>query len=212
MIQTTAWSYGPNAAELVTAPASTPVTVDELRLHSRDIPDEDSPVVRRCLGAATAYVEARSGLQLMPATYRLWLDAFPSVDYGGGRSGAITLPRPPLRSVTEITYVDSNGVTQTLSAAVYAVDHRVRPGLVYPAYLQFWPLTRGTPNDVGVLYECGFVQPSAIPDSLRAALCLIAAHLYEHREETISGTIIANIPHGADDLIYSTPGIVRLCP
>lgn len=43
--------------------------------------------------------------------------------------------------------------------------------------------------------------PHGAPDDLEHAVLMIAAHWYENREETITGTIIASIPFGAAQII-----------
>jgi len=51
----------------------------------------------------------------MPQTWRRVTDHFPSC-------GWLCLPLPPLQSVASIKYYDTDGVQQTLDAAVYQVS------------------------------------------------------------------------------------------
>lgn len=101
----------------------------------------------------------------------LLLDAFPA--------GPINLPLPPLQSVASITYVDTNGVTQTWAAEDYTVD--AVSGRIFPAYGRWYPATRNVPNAVTVRFTCGY--PAAnVPESIRAAMLLLVGDLYENRE------------------------------
>jgi hypothetical protein len=63
-------------------------------------------------------------------------------------------------SVTIITYIDTNGATQTLSAALYTTDlpsgPKAREGCIVPAYQQVWPQTRHVPNAVIVRFVAGY--------------------------------------------------------
>ena len=81
-----------------------------------DVTDDDS-LIDALITAARQLVETEQNRQLMPATYELTLDEFPS-----SSNCPIELPRPPLQSVSSITYVDTAGATQTWSSDDYQVD------------------------------------------------------------------------------------------
>ena len=95
-----------NASIESVAPAFEPVTLAEAKLWLRiDHSDEDS-LVLELVKSARREVERFCGRQLINST-RIWrLDRFPS-------SGVIRLDRPPLSSVSSITYVDTAGASQS---------------------------------------------------------------------------------------------------
>ena len=95
------------------APVAEPVTTAEAKLYMRvDHADEDAKI-DTMVSAARQYIERVTRRALVNTTFELKLDAFPT---------EIRPPRSPLSSVSSITYVDTDGATQPLSASVYSVD------------------------------------------------------------------------------------------
>ncbi len=134
-------------------PYAEPLHIDPVILHLR-LPtrDEDS-LVNDLIATARQECEEYTRRQLLAATWELKLDSFP------GNNGAIELPRPPLVSVASITYKDTAGATQTLSAASYVVDNVSEPGRVSPAYGYYWPSVYGEANAVTITYVAGHAAP-----------------------------------------------------
>jgi uncharacterized phiE125 gp8 family phage protein len=163
---------------LVTAPTSEPLTVEEVKLHLRlDYDNEDSWVAAQ-ITAARQYVEDMAGRQLVTATRKLILDYF---------TCSVELPRAPLTAVTGITYVDADGVTQTLSTDVYTVDTDSVPGRVYLAYDQSWPDTRAEQKAVEITYTCGYGGPCDVPRGIKSIMLLLIGNWYENREAVVFG-------------------------
>lgn len=160
---------------LVTAPTVEPLTVAEARQHLRVDGNDQDDVIARLVAAARRRCEAFTRRAFVTQTWDLTLDAFPC--------WTIDLPRPPLQSVTHVKYLDTSGVQQTLSAALYTVDTKSEWARITPAYGQSWPSTRDQVNAVEVRFVAGFGQPSTVPDDIKAAMLLMVGHLYEHREE-----------------------------
>src|SRR5690606_26498646 len=182
-----------------TAPTAEPLTREEGKPHCRidaDLTDEDA-LLDIYIAAARDRAEQRTGRQLMPATWKLYLDCFPS--------WIIRLPRPPLVSVTSITYVDTSGVTQTLSSSLYEVDTASEPGRIVPAYGQSWPATRGEMNDVIVTYEAGYGETvaaarGAMPANLKLGMLHYVAQWFRQREPVNVDNIINELPMAGDAL------------
>lgn len=90
------------------------------------------------------------------------------------------LPKPPLQSVTSITYVDTNGASQTHSSTLYTVDIAHQPGRIFPNYGQSWPSTRDIWNAITVRIVVGYgAAPSAVPEELRRAMILHVRDAFE---------------------------------
>src|SRR5260370_28067499 len=119
---------------VVTPPAVEPITLDEAKLHLRVTGTDDDAYITGLITAARQYIEKEQNRAFITQTLLQTCDAFPdlpnatlkffiptySVESYLARaislmSGPLRLYRPPLVSVTSVTYLDQNGVQQTLA-------------------------------------------------------------------------------------------------
>ena len=198
----------PYGLQLVTGPVEEPVTTAELKAHLRIDHTEEDDVIAGFNEAAREYVESRTSRQLVTATWRVLIDRFPGRTLDDvyvpltWRYGIIRIPRAPLQSVTSVKYVDTDGVEQTVPTTDYQVDSTREPGKIMPARFKVWPVTDPlTLSAVRVVFVAGFGAAAAVPRRFKQAIKMLAAHWYENRENTITGTIIAEVPKGVDALI-----------
>ncbi len=133
---------------LKVAPACEPISLNEAKLHLRVDDTASDTLISRLIRTARVSAELFVNQQLVTATWEYTLNAFANV---------IPLPRPPLQSVSSITYIDNNGDTQTVSTDVYEVDVSSLIGRVYLAYGQSWPTTRNEINAVTITFKSGHV-------------------------------------------------------
>lgn len=175
-------------------PTSEPVSLTEAKAHMRvDIGDDDT-LISSLIKAAREYVEDASHRALMTQTWRLSLDQWPSSD-------EILLPRPPLVSVT-ITYTGSDNTVNTLGGSVYALDTDSEPARVKLVHGENWPSgTLATTSPIKITYIAGYASAALVPQQFKQAILLLAAHWYENRETTLSGSIIRDIPFSVQALI-----------
>jgi uncharacterized phiE125 gp8 family phage protein len=153
--------------------------------------------------------EAATGRQFITATWDLVLDELPcglqpyelglrwTLDRVGNM--CLDIPKPPLQSVTSISYTDTAGQAQVWSSANYIVDKptgpRCRRGRIAPAYGVVWPFTQAQINAATVRFVAGYgASGAAVPALLRQALLMDLAALYEHRGDDAGET---PIPTGA---------------
>lgn len=160
-------------------PATTPVSLADAKSHLRVERSDDDDLITRLITAATDYVQADLGQQLVSATRRLRMDAWP---LGGGY---IELDYPPLIAVTSIAYLDTNGDSQTWSSDEYDVQVDCKPGRVYLGYNQTWPTIRDVNDAVTVTYTCGYGADSDVPENIISAILMLVAGWFENR-----------LPHG----------------
>lgn len=179
---------------LVTPAAINPVTLDEAKLHLRVTHDSEDTLIESQISAATRYCEDRIGQQFITATWRLLLDCFPAF---------IWLPRPPLITVTSLTYVDTAGATQTLATSEYQINSQRRPAAIAPARNKFWPsIDHETFNPVQVNYTAGYGPAETdVPESAKQAIKLLVSHWYYTREPILTGTISTKIDLTLDSLL-----------
>jgi uncharacterized phiE125 gp8 family phage protein len=177
-----------------------PISLAEIKAHLRIDADDatEDLLLDAYLGAATRWAEHYNGRKFITQTCVDVFDKFPSVIRPQGA---------PLIAVTSLSYIDSGGQTQTLSATQYAVDAVTEPGRIVPAYGTAWPATRDELNAVTLTYTAGYgADGTSVPEHVRNAILLLAGDLYENREDLIEGHIVATIPTGVRALL----GIDRL--
>ncbi len=190
---------------LQTAPKVEPVELADAKLHLRVDSTDDDSLITRYLSAARERVEVITGRQLITATYTLALDGFPgytpfdlnrpvALEYSSLLWGStyvethhfIDVPRPPLQSVTAITYIDTTGVQQTWDPTQYQVSAPSGPmaerGRIRPAYGLSWPVARDQMGAVSVTFKAGYGDLwNAVPNTLAAAVLLVLGDLYFNR-------------------------------
>ncbi len=138
---------------LITPPTAQPIHLGEAKAHLRVDGSADDPMIRVYIGAAENVVRNTTGVQMVVATRRVGVDAFPV---------AITLPYPPLVSVSSLTYLDTARSRQTLSAASYAVRTTPIFGYVEEAASTAWPSAYDETDSIQVTYICGHAAPFTV--------------------------------------------------
>jgi len=172
------------APVLVTAPATTPVSLAEAKAHLRVTEADDDALIGSLVQAVTARLDGWSGIlgrALVTQTWRQDYQEFP-------RGDVLRLPLHPVQSVTSVTYIDAAGATQTLSASLYrfAVD-ALGPAIVLDDDA-VWPVTDERPAAVSVMFVCG-TAPSQVPGAIKAAMLLMIGDLYRFTESAVSGSV-----------------------
>jgi len=176
---------------LVTAPSIEPVTLNEAKEHLRVLHDDEDAYIESLIVAARQMVESGESWSLdrslINTTWRVILDEWPC--------HGIELPRPPLSSVTSITYLDTTNTSQTLSSTLYTVDTHNEPGRVVPSYASVWPEVLPHINAIQIVYVAGYGSTAAsVPQAIRQAILLCVSDLYEQRSNTVTGTIVNSLP------------------
>ena len=101
----------------------------------------------------------------------------------------------PFRSVTSLTYIDDNGVSQVVSPSVYqncgvwTSTNDAKTPYITLAYNQDWPSARVQAEAVTVNYVAGYSQ-NEIPEALRHAILLMVGNLYSNREPIVIGASV----------------------
>ena len=181
---------------ITTAPAEEPLTLAEAKTHLRvDFDDEDDSITA-LIKSARVRIEHETGRQLITAVYRMRMDRLPS------GNGMILIPRAPLQSIDAMSYIDVDGDSQTLVENTdFVVDSDREPARIRLAYNKTWPATRKQPNAVTIDFTAGYGAAEDVDELIKDAMRLTIGQNYEFREELISGTIVAQIPRGAESII-----------
>lgn len=168
------------AYTLVTAPAEFAITDAQMEAHARAAGQpvgQYQPYVR----AAEAWVEMITGRKLVTQTWKWFLDAFPCGD-------RLIMPFGQLQSVTHVKYTDTAGTQTTFDAAYWEISTARDPGVLALSYGYSWPSTTLRVLDpIEIQFVCGWTTADDVPYDIQAAILLVAAHLYEHREDVVLG-------------------------
>ena len=114
---------------------------------------------------------------LLDQTWEYFLDAFPAKS-----TEPILLPRPPLKTLTSIKYIDIDGFEQTWLNTLYKVDNKREPARIVPAFNESYPDTRAEINAVTIEFLAGYgTNAQDLPEDLVHAMKLIITHRYENR-------------------------------
>jgi uncharacterized phiE125 gp8 family phage protein len=183
------------AIKIITAPVLEPITLTEAKAQCRvDISDDDA-LITGYIAAARDYCEKIDWRAYLTQTIELWLEEWPCGD-------EISLPRPPLQSVTKIEYYGVDDTKYTLETSVYGVDANSTPGRVHLKYNQVWPSTQLRDySAICVTYLAGWTAAANVPQTIKQAVLLLVGHWYENREATTVGAVSRPIEFAVESLL-----------
>ncbi len=166
------------------APASLPVTTqtvkDTLRIAA-SVTADDSLIAER-IAEATEWVEQRSHRALITQTREQSQDRIDWVLQGGVRVPGFYLRWSPAIAISSITYVDTNGDSQTVTAANYRLDIKTHPSRITEALDKDWPsdYTTQINNAWVITYTAGYGATAAsVPYAYRTAVAAKAARMHD---------------------------------
>lgn len=163
--------------KVITPPTEEPLTLEEVKLNLRVVFDDEDADIERMIRAARQAAEERLNRALMPQTLAFAADGF---------YGPLKVPRPPLRQLDSIRYVDADGATQTLAGG-YLVDGFVDPPTISAAYGTPWPTARAQTGAVVVQYQAGYADATQVPEPIRQWMLLTIGAMYENRSMVNEG-------------------------
>jgi uncharacterized phiE125 gp8 family phage protein len=195
-------------SKLIVAPIAEPLTPQHIMQYLRiDDTGDESGFIVDMIPAARQYVEEFCGRALMTQTWNFYFQDFIPRDrrfmtglnypgsnvpipYGGSSRWAqqwplnsyLELSMPPTQSVGPVTYVDVNGVTQTLDPSIYLVDLVSEPARIYLAPGKIWPPYTSQRNAICVPCVCGYASAALVPARIKLAIKMVIANFYENRE------------------------------
>ena len=160
---------------LITPPPFYPLTIEDIKPHvGVDVDDSiHDAVLLDCVTDASDRVSVETSRQLITATYAYSFGEIPD-------NGVVKLPRPPLQSVTSITYIDSDGEEQTVDED----DYRVFAHEHWKGYVHFLttPSTADRGDAITINYVAGYGYSEDVPGAIKRAIRLIAADWFKNRE------------------------------
>lgn len=180
--------------QTITPPEVDPVSYEEAADHVRVDSSADLEYLTGLISVAREYVESVTGRASLEAGFRLTAPGWWSIisdEYLGTFS--IPLMRSPLVSVESVKYYapDSEELT-TMDAADYRVITGLEPGMIQIKAAP--PAAAIRPDAIQINFTAGYSDSGTTPPTLRHAIKLLAAHLYENRVPVNIGNIVNEIP------------------
>ena len=186
---------------IVTPPAIEPISLTEAKKHLRLVitdadaatyTDEDAKITALIV-SAREYVETVTRRALITQTWDAVIDDFPATK-------EISLPYPPLQSVTSVSYLNTDG--NAASFTDFTADlfgHKIKLN-----YESEWPETRDE-SVITIRFICGYgATADAVPVSIRQAMLLLIGHWHLNPEATAlnqRGASTELLPLGVDSLL-----------
>lgn len=177
---------------VVTAPATEPVTLAEMKLHSRIDISEDDALITSLIIAARMQIEQMANTKLITQTLALSIDSLPD-------SGIIYLDGP-VQSVTTFEYYDLEGDLQEWDDTLYQVDTTANPARLAPVYDEIFPDILDDYNSIVVTYIAGYGNAAAVPAIIKQAIKMLVAHWYNQRE-TVGEVQGYEVPYAVDNIV-----------
>ena len=164
---------------LIVGPAQEPVSLAEAKAHLRVTEADDDALIAGYILAARRAAESYIRGAIITQTWDYTVDyCWPLVNVRGMSKYRIEIPLHPLQSVSSVSYVDVDGVTQTLAGSLYTVHIRGPVGYIEKAYDETFPDIRSVPEAITVRFVVGY-QPDEVPDEIKAAIMLGVERLYD---------------------------------
>lgn len=167
------------------------ITVADLKAHMRVTHTHEDTLISALRSAAISWVEEHCNIKLGSYTARGYLPGFYS-SY---------IPIGPVTAISEVKYQttadkDYTSDLTTLAAGNWYTDEISQPARIafrdYPSVYEY-ALT-----PVVVTFTAGY---STMPAPVLQAIRLLVSHLYENRQEEVTGSITARLKFGLEALL-----------
>ena len=153
-------------------PAVEPVSLAEAKEHLRVGHESEDELIAGLIRTARQEVERATGTALISQSWRLVLDDWPGED-------TVLLRRDPVREILSITIFDADGAGSVLAPGHYQLDGFSAPARLF---LRKRPAPGLELNGIEIDFLAGFGEAGTdVPDLLKRAILMLAAHWYEFR-------------------------------
>lgn len=189
--------------ELTSPPAEVPVSLAEAKAYLRlDASDEDD-LLTSLVQAATDRLERRDGILGRPLVTQTWSLVYPVAPIGD----LLELPMPEVQSVSSITYYDTDNASQTFSSSDYRLVSVADYSAIELVQGSSWPSVYTREDAMTVSVVAGYGAASAVPEPIKVAIKMLAAHWFENRGVLSIGTIAPPMQYALESVLmpYRTP-------
>ncbi|MDM7850482.1 head-tail connector protein [Pseudochrobactrum kiredjianiae] len=177
--------------QLITPPVEEPVTTAFLREFLRLPPDQEENLLTRLIRTAREVIEDHCNLVMLSQRWYLQLTNWP-------QSGRIALYKAPVISIDKVRGFSADGSAVQFSSDDWRLDTESRPQRLYLRRPQYITIARGLEIEL----TAGLAnEPEALPETLRHACVMLAAHLYDNRNSAQAGTLMTSLPDMVAQLV-----------
>lgn len=176
----------------LTEPATEPLSYSDVKAYLRLNDDSEEAFVTSLITVARQIVEGQIWRPLISQTWAM------QFDYSEIGTNIYNINKAPLLSVSDVKYYDEDNTLQTLAASQYEVD-------IYGSPARFRlinvPKLKDRMNALQLNFTCGYTNAAAVPSPIKQAMYLIIGHLYENRQDVVTGTQVHQIPDSSKYLL-----------
>jgi len=166
-------------------PEDLPVSLLEAKAHVRIDYNKEDDLINDLIRTATAYVEKYTGKALINRTITLLVEKKTAEN--------LYLLYPPIVSITTVSLPD--GVSSGVETYTATTDYILRG--ISNKYIEL-------PNtEVKVVYVAGYGGADDVPPIFKEAILKLVYDMWEHRGESVTGTISQYTKQSIARLLYS---------
>lgn len=176
-------------ATVTVQPTAGPVTLDEAKARLNIYHTDQDADTQLIIDATLNHVEKYCGARFATQTVTAKCDTFADM---------ARLREAPVQSVTSITYIDTDGATQTLATSVYELRNDDLEASIVKKYGQKWPSIQGG-SRITLTAVVGYTEA---PPAVRHAMLLFIGSGYQFRENekdegwTVLDSLLCNFRRG----------------
>lgn len=181
-----------DALALLSAPATLPVSVEEVKAHLRVEHDDDDTLIASLIAVAVSFVDAGGVLGRAMVT-QSWAQT------GQYWSGRVPVTLSPVKALTAVKYYDTDNALQTATLSDFRLIGGMNDSYVEP--VGSWPNAFDRPDALQIELTVGYGDAASdVPATVRHAILMLIGHWYENRED-VTDMKLATVPNGFDALI-----------
>lgn len=165
--------------QIVTDATSEVLDIDSVKNYLKVDFSTDDNLITSLIKSARNFVENYCQMALLPQAWKCEIDSFPLQD------GSVLIPKHPIRSVTGISFFNSDGIVESLSSEKYVSSSLGLYSRIGLSDGSSWPETSLQIGSVIIYFSIGYNDAESVPEDIKSAMLLLIGHLYEKREDTI---------------------------